>query len=76
MKLRSPSQPDPDQTVAEVLDIWPQAIRVFLDHDMACVGCAMSTFDTVAEAVANYGGVVDAFLVELGQAARNPGERP
>lgn len=76
MKLRSPSQPGPDQTVAEVLDTWPQAIRVFLDHNMACVGCAMSTFDTVAEAVASYEGVVDTFLAELGQVARNPGQRP
>lgn len=75
MKLRS-RLPDPDHTVAEVLANWPQAIRVFLDHNMACVGCAMSSFDTVAEAVANYGGVLDSFLAELAQAACEPGGSP
>ncbi len=71
MKPRS-RLPDPDQTVAEILDSWPQAIRVFLDHKMSCIGCAMSTFDTVAEAVASHGGVLDSFLAELAQAAHHP----
>lgn len=62
--------PDADQTVAEVLDAWPQTIRVFLDHQMHCVGCAMSGFDTIAEAVASYGGTLEAFVAELNRAAR------
>ena len=70
MKNRPSSpQPHPDQTVAEVLTAWPGTIRVFLDHGMDCVGCSMSGFDTIADAVANYGGVLDSFLAELARAA-------
>jgi hybrid cluster-associated redox disulfide protein len=72
MKRFSSRAPHADQTVAEVLATWPQTIRVFLDHGMACVGCTMSTFDTIGEAVANYDGTVDTFLAELGRAAAQP----
>lgn len=66
--------PDAFHTVAEVLDLWPQTIRVFLDHRMHCVGCSMSGFDTIADAVHNYGGALDAFLAELNRAARDDGK--
>jgi hybrid cluster-associated redox disulfide protein len=60
--------PRPDQTVAEVLSVWPRTIRVFLNSRMDCVGCTMSAFDTVSDAVSNYGGALDDFLAELTQA--------
>jgi hybrid cluster-associated redox disulfide protein len=72
--LFPPRRPHADQTVAEVLATWPETIRVFLDHQMACVGCTMSCFDTIGEAVANYGGALDPFLTELGEAASIHGE--
>jgi hybrid cluster-associated redox disulfide protein len=62
--------PNADQTVAEVLNTWPQTIRIFLNHRMDCVGCTMSAFDTIGEAVTNYGGALDEFLAELTQAAQ------
>jgi hybrid cluster-associated redox disulfide protein len=68
MSNRLQGAPRADQTVAEVLSAWPETIRVFLNHRMDCVGCSMSAFDTVAEAVGNYGGVLEDFLGELSQA--------
>ncbi len=59
-----------DQSVAELLSAWPETIRVFLDHQMDCVGCTMAAFDTVSEAVASYGGVLDDFLGELERTIR------
>jgi len=35
-------------TVADVLARWPQTTRVFIRRRMACVGCAMARFDSVA----------------------------
>jgi hybrid cluster-associated redox disulfide protein len=67
--MTRPAAPDAYHTVAEVLDAWPQTIRVFLDHRMHCVGCAMAGFDTIAEAVANYGGALEPFVAELARAA-------
>lgn len=41
-------------TVAELLTRWPQAIPLFLHHQMACVGCTMSPFETLADVAAVY----------------------
>ncbi len=55
----------PDLILKELFDRWPQTIPVFLDHHMICVGCSMSVFDTVGEAMANYGLSWPAFRAEL-----------
>lgn len=52
-------------TIEEVLRRRPRAARVFQRHRMACVGCAMAPFDTVAEAAAVYGLPLGALLAEL-----------
>jgi hybrid cluster-associated redox disulfide protein len=52
-------------TVAEVLERWPATAAVFVRRCMACLGCAMAPFDTVAEAVAVYGIELEGFLGEL-----------
>jgi hybrid cluster-associated redox disulfide protein len=56
-----------DLTVAEVLTRWPQAIQVFFRHRMACVGCTMAPFDTIADAAAIYGLPLSFLLSELHQ---------
>lgn len=52
-------------TVAETLERWPQTIPVFLRRRMACVGCAITPFETLAEAAAIYSLELDGFLQEL-----------
>ena len=42
-------------TVAEVMDRWPVSVGVFNRHRMACPGCVMAPFMTVAEAANAYG---------------------
>lgn len=54
-------------TVAEVLARWPQTIPVFLRHRMACVGCAITPFETLAEVTKIYKLDLDCFLSELEQ---------
>ena len=60
-------QLEPGLTVAEVLARWPQAIPVFLRHRMACVGCAITPFETLAEVATIYKLDLDCFLRELVQ---------
>lgn len=57
-----------EQTVEEVLRRWPNLAQVFIRHRMACVGCAMASFDTLAEVAQVYGLRASAFLQELGEA--------
>lgn len=54
-------------TLAELFQQFPGTIRVFLKHRMACVGCDLSAFETVAEAVAIYGLDTQGFCEELGR---------
>ena len=54
-------------TVAEVLTRWPQTASVFFQHQMACVGCAMAPFETLAEVATIYRLHVERFLHELQQ---------
>ncbi len=56
---------DPNLSLTELFQTWPQLIPVFLRHQMSCVGCSMTPFDTVKDAAYNYGLKVDDFLIEL-----------
>ena len=54
-------------TVAEVMDRWPQTIPIFFRYRMACVGCPIASFETLAEVTAIYSLDLSRFLNELEQ---------
>ncbi len=55
----------PNLTIQGLFARWPETIPVFIRHRMHCVGCSMSSFDTLLEAAENYNLAWDAFLSEL-----------
>jgi hybrid cluster-associated redox disulfide protein len=72
-----------DSIVQDVLERWPAAGPVLLRLRMACVGCDMAAFETLAEAAANYGTTAEAILARIEEAlqdassidaARTPGK--
>jgi hybrid cluster-associated redox disulfide protein len=67
-------QLEPGLTVAEVLARWPQTISVFMRHRMACVGCAIAPFETLAEVAAIYDLELSYFLSELEQLIAQGGD--
>ncbi len=56
---------DLDTPVDEVLARHPELASQFVRHRMICVGCGMASFDTLDEAMQNYGLRLDDFLEEL-----------
>jgi hybrid cluster-associated redox disulfide protein len=58
-----------DLSVAEVMERWPNTIKVFLKYQTACVGCEMAPFETIATAAENYNLPLCIFLADLQQAA-------
>ncbi len=52
-------------TVEDLLTARPGARTVFLRHGMACVGCAMAPFDTLADAAKAYGLPLQTLLGEI-----------
>lgn len=58
----------PELTVADLLDRWRQAAAVFVTRRMACVGCPLSSFETLDKVAAVYGLPLETLLVELEEA--------
>ena len=52
-------------TVELILKTWPRAARVFYAYKMACVGCVLAPYYTLAEAVHIYQLPLDEFLNEV-----------
>ncbi len=63
---------DRDLTVQKVLEAWPSTRNVFIGRRMACVGCDLAPFMTIAEAEAAYGIPAGDLERELQAAAKNP----
>ncbi|GBC85633.1 hypothetical protein HRbin11_02083 [bacterium HR11] len=52
-------------SVADILGQWPETARVFIRRGMACVGCAMAPFETLAQAANYYGIPPDVLWAEV-----------
>jgi hybrid cluster-associated redox disulfide protein len=61
-----------DTKLAELFRHAPQVALVFVRHRMACVGCVMAPFESIAAAAAVYHVPLDRFLQELQHAAQSP----
>jgi len=82
--IQTPSQPGAaasdlpaaSDLVEAVMARWPQTVPVFVRHRMACPGCLMAGFQTVAEAAALYGldeaALLDAFARAIAGEAPAP----
>jgi len=51
--------------IEDVLRQWPQTAVIFQQHNMACVGCAVANFYSIADAADVYGLPQEQFLAEL-----------
>lgn len=67
----APRTASPGLLIEELLTAWPRAAAVFFRHHMACVGCAMSRFESLREAAETYGLETEDFLAELNAAITN-----
>jgi hybrid cluster-associated redox disulfide protein len=63
-----------DLTVDEVLDRWPETIPTFFRYRMACVGCLMTPFETLADVAAIYGLDRECLVNELRQTVQTQPE--
>ena len=55
-------------TLAELLAQYPETIAVFNRRKMACVGCDLTTLETLQEAIEIYRLAPEPFLAELARA--------
>ena len=55
----------PDTLILEIVEHYPQTVAVFNAFDMACPGCHISSFHTIAESAHEYGLCPDTLLRAL-----------
>jgi len=56
-----------DTIIADILDIAPDSVPLFMSIGMHCLGCAMASGETVGEACAVHGVDADEFLAKLNE---------
>jgi len=59
------SQITKDTTIADILNIAPDAVPLFKSIGMHCLGCVMASGETLDQACAAHGVDTDKFLSEL-----------
>jgi len=59
------SQITKDTIIAKILEIAPDAVPLFRSMGMNCLGCAMASGETLAQACAAHGVDVDEFLPKI-----------
>ena len=69
----------PDLLVADILTEWPETVQVFLAYRMSCIGCYLSPFDSLEDAMLVHGLPVESIVDELNQrveesSSQNPGD--
>jgi len=62
-------------TMAELVARWPSAGPVLAGRGMACVGCSMARFETVAEAATAYGFRAEELLGDVQRATQHRSRR-
>lgn len=65
----------PATNLRVLFNLWPAVMPVFMRHKMSCLGCLMSSFDTLGDAAVNYQLEWTSFLVEL-QSAISEEQKP
>ncbi|MBC8504860.1 MAG: DUF1858 domain-containing protein [Anaerolineales bacterium] len=55
----------PNLHMADIINTWPETIPIFLGYRMICVGCYMSEFDTLADAMQIYNLPIEQIMDEL-----------
>ena len=64
-----------DLSLDDVMQAWPETLRVFLRRRMACVGCEVAPLHTLGEAARIYGVPADVLVAELHEAARTAADQ-
>ena len=55
----------PDMIISKVIEKYPEAIRVFYDYGITCVGCFLASSETIEQGISAHGIDVKKFISDL-----------
>lgn len=65
------AQVTPEMGIMEVVQKYPQAAEVLMQHGMGCLGCAAAHFESIGEGAAAHGIDVASLMADLNKIAVN-----
>ncbi len=57
-----------DMPIAEIVQKYPDTVRVFFEHGLMCAGCAAARFENLEQGATAHGIDVDALVEDLNEA--------
>ena len=54
-----------EMNLEELLNKYPDSARVFASYGIGCLGCALSSYETIEEGITAHGINIDAFMKDL-----------
>jgi len=54
-----------EMSIGEVVQKYPQTVKVFLRHGLMCIGCAAARFENLEQGAVAHGINVEALLKDL-----------
>jgi hybrid cluster-associated redox disulfide protein len=54
-----------DMTIQQVVEENPETIKVFLEHGLHCIGCAVARFENIEQGAMAHGIDVDSLMRDL-----------
>jgi hybrid cluster-associated redox disulfide protein len=58
-----------EMPIGEIVQKYPQTVKVFLKHGLMCIGCAAARFENLEQGATAHGINVDALLKDLNTVA-------
>jgi len=62
-----------EMPIGEIVQTYPQTVRVFLSHGLMCIGCVAARFENLEQGAMAHGIDVDALLRDLNAAIGDGG---
>ena len=63
-----------DMSIGQVVEKHPETVPVFLQHGLACLGCAFARFENIEQGAVAHGIDVEALMQALNEVASEPAE--
>ena len=63
-----------EMKIGDVVQQYPESVKVFLSHGLMCVGCAVARFENIEQGATAHGIDVDALIQDLNKVVPQNGE--
>ena len=63
-----------EMKIGDVVQQYPESVKVFLSHGLMCVGCAVARFENIAQGATAHGIDADALIEDLNKVVPQNGE--